>query len=215
MTTLRFTLVADGPTDACLVHVINWVLSQDPERHFFEFRGQCADTRWLRERPKGLAARITAGFRQFPCDVLFVHRDAERVSVEKRRQEIRVAIGSREVPAHVPVVPVRMTEAWLLIDEPAIRKAADNPNGTAQLDLPPVRKLESAPDPKRILKSCLLDASELRGRRRDQFERGLPRRVQRVAELVADFSPLRRLDAFQQFEAETRRVLAETSFRES
>jgi hypothetical protein len=32
-----------------------------------------------------------------------------------------------------------------------------------------------------------------------------------VAELIADFSPLRRLAAFQQFETETRRVLAEIS----
>jgi len=86
-----------------------------------------------------------------------------------------------------------MTEAWLLIDEPAIRRAADDPNGTTRLDFPPLRKLESTPDPKTVLKGCLLDASELRGRRRDQLERGLSRRVQRLAALIPDFSPLRRL----------------------
>lgn len=163
MTTFRYTLVADGPTDACLVYIINWVLGQDSQKRFSEFRGQYADTRWFLDPPKGLSDRITAGLRQFPCDVLFVHRDAERESVEKRWREIRDAISSGEPPAHVPVVPVRMTEAWLLIDERAIRRAADNPNGTSELSLPPLRKLEGTPDPKTILKTCLLAASELRG----------------------------------------------------
>jgi hypothetical protein len=34
------------------------------------------------------------------------------------------------------VVPVRMTKAWLTVDEAAIRKAARNPLGTAPLELP-------------------------------------------------------------------------------
>jgi hypothetical protein len=40
---------------------------------------------------------------------------------------------------HIPVVPVRMTEAWLLADEFAIRSAPGNPNGTQSLDLPDLR----------------------------------------------------------------------------
>lgn len=213
MEVLHFTLVADGPSDACLIHVINWVLSRDPQVRYRHFRVRFADTRLLREPPKGLAARIEAGYRQFPCDVLFVHRDAEREPTEKRYQEISEAIISSELPYHVPVIPVRMTEAWLLINERAIRRAADNPNGAVRLDLPPLRKLELLPDPKKILKGCLVDASELKGRRRDQFERGLSRRVYRVAELIPDYSPLRQLRAFHQFEVETYRVLAETTSR--
>ena len=96
-----------------------------------------------------------------------------------------------------------MTEAWLLIDEKAIRQAADNPNGTERLELPPIQKLESLPDPKQWLHEALVLASEKKGRRLQQFKRDLPSRIHRVAALIDDFSPLRRLPAFQQFETLT------------
>ncbi len=95
-----------------------------------------------------------------------------------------------------------MTEAWLLIDEEAIRKAAGNPNGSARIAMPAVRKLESIPDPKRILRNCLIEASELTGRRRDQFERRISDSMRRVATLIPDYAPLRRLPAFRRFESE-------------
>ena len=100
-----------------------------------------------------------------------------------------------------------MTEAWLLISDEAIRHAADNPHGTCSLPLPVIRRLESLPDPKAALHQCLLAASEKRGRRLDQFRRDLPYRVHRVAEMIADYSPLRQLDAFSRFEQDTRAAL--------
>ncbi len=101
----------------------------------------------------------------------------------------------------VPVVPVRMTEAWLLIDEGAIRRAASNPNGTQELELPAIARLEDLSDPKTALHDMLLKASEKRGRRLDQFRKRIPSAVHRVAELITDFRPLRQLDAFRAFEA--------------
>ncbi len=145
--------------------------------------------------------------RHHPCDVLFVHRDAEKEPKERRLKEIRAAAGTAGFPPFVPVVPVRMTEAWLLIDETAIRQAAGNPNGEAALPLPKVARLESVADPKGVLRTCLIEASEKTGRRLQQFERDLPERIQRVAELISDFSPLRQLPAFQDFEQEARRVV--------
>ena len=108
---------------------------------------------------------------------------------------------------HVPVVPVRMTEAWLLIEEGAIRKAAGNPNGAVALDLPPLARVEGLPDPKRQLKGFLVAASEKTGRRLDQFRRDLNLRIQRVADFIDDFSPLQQLSAFQAFEQDTRSTL--------
>ncbi len=109
--------------------------------------------------------------------------------------------------AFVCIVPVRMTEAWLLFDGTAIRKAADNPNGRVALKLPPVRRVEDLPDPKQMLHEALEIASEKTGRRLEQFRRDLPRRVQRVAEFIADFEPLRAVPAFHEFEEEVRRTL--------
>ncbi len=207
MALLRYTLVGDGPGDARLTHVIDWVLRTDPKRRVRKVKAQVAELRWLREPPAGLKERIEAGFQQFPCDLLFVHRDAERESVEKRQEEIAEATAEAGLPPYVPVVPVRMTEAWLLIDETAIRKAADNPNGTTPVDLPPLKKLEALPDPKRVLEDGLFTASELSGRHRKRFKRRLSAAMMRVAALIDDYSPLRELVAFRTFEDEMNRAL--------
>ncbi len=131
----------------------------------------------------------------FQPELLLVHRDAEAQDPESRRAEIPV-IGH----ATVKVVPVRMTEAWLLFDEAAIRRAADRPRGRAPLGLPAPQRVEQLPDPKGSLREALLAAAEVTGRRRKRFEQELGARVQRIAELIDDFAPLRRLSAFRRFE---------------
>lgn len=65
-------------------------------------------------------------------------------------QSIR-AIGVQISVPHVCVIPVRMTEAWLLFDEAAIRQAAGNRLGRAPLALPPLDEVEQEPDPKSLL----------------------------------------------------------------
>lgn len=205
---LRYTLVADGPSDACLLHMINWVLKQHLATVNIKLLDRFADLRDLPERVGSrLRDRLPAAVDLLPCDMLFVHRDAERQSPKERRAEVEKVVRSADLPIHVPIIPVRMTEAWLLVDEAAIRMAADNPNGTAQLPIPALQQLENVPDPKKILSECLLEASELRGRRRNQLKATLPRRRARVAGLIRDCSVLRELSAFREFETETRLAL--------
>jgi len=84
-----------------------------------------------------------------PCDLLVIHRDAEGETRETRENEIRAAmnsLGDIEVP-FVCVVPVRMQEAWLLVDENAIRQAAGNPRGRDTLTMPRLNEVERLPDP--------------------------------------------------------------------
>jgi hypothetical protein len=130
----------------------------------------------------------------YPCDILFIHRDAEGQAPENRRTEIATAVQDFQT-LHIPVVPVRMTEAWLLIDEPAIRSAADNPNGIKNLNLPAIRNLEKIADPKRVLQEALLRACGLNAGRRSRFD--VQRRIHRVPQYLDDFSPLMALPAFQ------------------
>lgn len=136
-----------------------------------------------------------------PTDVLFVHRDAENVSPDRRRAEIESAV--RSIPGLapqvvVPVIPVRMSEAWILHDEAAIRYAANNPNGQMPLSLPPTRKLPDVADPKETLKQLLRTASGRNRRRMRSFNESAA--VHRVAELIEDYSALRQLEAFSQLE---------------
>jgi hypothetical protein len=146
----------------------------------------------------------------FPCDVLFIHRDAEKEGIETRDAEIRAGVENAmasgcKVPA-VAIVPVRMTEAWLLFNETAIRQAAGNPNGRAVLNLPPVSRIESRPDPKRELLKALQVASELKGRRLKKFNTS--QAFWRIVDFLDDFSPLRQLRAFSVFEDAVRRISA-------
>lgn len=104
-------------------------------------------------------------------EVLFVHRDADAAGPEARLDEIVSAL--REVgllDAGVAVIPVRMTEAWVLLDEEPIRRVAGNPRGRQELNLPSPARVENDPDPKRTLKEALLAASGRQGRRRRKFE---------------------------------------------
>jgi hypothetical protein len=46
------------------------------------------------------------------------------------------------------VIPIRMTEAWLLLDEEAIRDSAGRPSSSVSLGLPLPQRVETIPDPK-------------------------------------------------------------------
>ena len=174
-----------------------------------------ADLSYLRQRPQGLQERIRQSLKKYPCDLLFVHRDAENESPERRRDEVREALASvgSETPPTVCVVPVRMMEAWLLFDEGAIRRVAGNPNGTMLLDLPRLNRTEDLPDPKKALHACLRTASGLHGARLTKFTpRGSARRI---ADRLDSFAPLRELAAFRALEAEIVCVVREQGWDRS
>ncbi len=123
---------------------------------------------------KDVRSRVAAGLKLIggPVDLIVVHRDADNAGHQARRQEISDAVGSVSGSAAlVPVIPVRMTEAWLLLDEALIRQVAGNPRGRMGLGLPKVHEVESVADPKELLRRCLLTAADETGRRRDSVQK--------------------------------------------
>jgi hypothetical protein len=205
-TTLRLTLLADGRSDACLLVLLRWLVGGAV--HDAQIESVFADLGVVREPRRTLDARIRAAVDLYPCDLLFVHRDAESVPAEDRISEIRRAVDAAATGGRwVPVVPVRMTEAWLLVDEPAIRLAAANPSGTVPLDLPPLSRLENLPSPKQALRGALEVASGRTGRRLEQFRRDMGQHVQRVAQVMQQKEKLRDLAAFKRLEKDTREAL--------
>jgi DNA-binding transcriptional regulator YiaG len=197
MKVIRHTLVSDGPTDANLIPIIDWTLKHAGGVPLSE--GVRADFWRLPKKPQNPADRLLKAVEIFPCDVLLIHRDAERDLPQARFDEIRQAfdLAGIQLPA-VAVVPVRMLEAWLCFNEDAIRKASGNPNGKASLNLPALKRVESRPDPKEDLREALLTASELSGRRRKKFNTAAA--FWRVVDFIEDFSPLRGLPSFLAFE---------------
>ena len=212
MNELSYTLLSDGSSDRALQPIIEWVLRQNGVR--VPIQGEWADLRRLPRPPSDLSSRIVSAVELYPCDILFVHRDAENQSRVSRLDEIRDAIAraacEMDLPIYVCVVPVRMQEAWLLIDEAAIRHAAGNPSGSMPLRLPSVSSLENLPDPKSILHDLLREASGLSKRRLRNF----PYRnyAHDIGRSVKDMSILRNLPAFRSFEDDLRRVLRDGSW---
>ena len=193
---LTYTLLADGPSDEAITRVIDWLVkdvapSLTPLPQFADLRG-------LPRPPKMLHQQIETALRLHPCDILFIHRDAENQSPSARRAEIQSAVNQvSPVGEHIPVVPVRMTEAWLLSDERAIRGASGNPNGIARLQLPAIARLEELADPKQSLRELLSQAAAIATRLPyRQRELATAATTKRVANLTGSFAALSGVPAF-------------------
>jgi hypothetical protein len=200
MRTLRYTLVADGSSDAVLKAVIEWTVREHrPDLGVLgEFAGSLGGIGLT------LDARIPRALELFPCDLLIVHRDAESHSMEQRLGEIQNAVDENFSP-WVPVIPIRMTEAWLLSDEAAIRSAAENKAGRIDLQLPAPGRWEHLRDPKEVLFDALRIASEKSPRALRKFNPARQRAL--VAERTHDFSRLRGLISFDFFETKMAEAL--------
>ncbi len=193
MKIIRYTLLADGTSDEVLIPIIDWLISDNyPDISF-----QSNFAKDIGKVGMSLEARIPAALKYFPCDILFVHRDGEGQILASRLAEINAVCQAIDV-CYVPVIPVRMTEAWLLSDESAIRSAAGNIAGRVNLKLPNRKSWETLADPKELLFDALVIASEKTGRALKKFNPAKERAF--VARRTASFEALRGLSSFDLFE---------------
>lgn len=194
---MRFLLACEGPSDAGLVPHIERLIAEIGET---EVEGES----WFHGRQ--LVDKIRNGLEVADdmVDLLFVHRDADRAGATARLEEIanavRAVVGA---PGWVGVVPVRMTEAWLILDEAAIRAAVGKPSGRTPLDLPTVREAERRANPKEILADAFLAASAATGRRRRNVERDFGVLRQRLLRNLPIHGPLTQLTSWTRFRDDT------------
>jgi hypothetical protein len=96
MKSLRYTLLPDGTSDRAFIPILTWLLRQNgvkiPIEHDWAKLGS------LSNPPKKLAERITKSLEIAPCDLLFVHRDAEKENREVRVAEIKRALKESNCP---------------------------------------------------------------------------------------------------------------------
>jgi len=209
MKSLNITLVTEGTSDVALIPHIRWLLRQNGIENPIE--AVWADLRHLPRRieTKRLINKIPLALELYPCDILFVHRDSDNRPVEERETEILTAIENIEgnKPNYfICVVPVKETEAWLLFNENAIRRAAGNHNGNEQLKLPRLRDIENLTDPKKLLNDKLKIASGRKGRRLAKFN--VAHSVILISEYIEDFSPLRNLSADNKLEEKIKELIS-------
>jgi hypothetical protein len=212
MTDLRYTLVSDGSSDRALIPILNWLLRENGVQHAIQ--PSWADLARIPNPPRELSEKISWAVEIYPCDLLFIHRDAETGDRQARLREIGEAVervlAGFTIPHRVCVIPVRMTEAWLLFSEAAIRRAAGNVSGRYILRLPAVNNIENTNDPKRILYDLLKIASGLTGRRLKRFL--VSYHACRISGFIEDFSPLRALPAFRCLEEDLIAIIQEMTW---
>ncbi len=208
---IQYTLCSEGPSDKVLIRHIDWALERLTD---YPFSGEWADPFIFPRQDRDVATRVAQAVALYPCNLLFLHRDGDTDGYAVRKEEVRegLRLAGIAVP-NVAVVPVRMTESWLLFDERAIRIAAGRPRGVEALPLPRVRDVERQANPKRAFEDCLSHASGCSGRKLENFRRKIPSLRYRVAELTEDFSPLLVVPSFQNFYRDLERALEGAGFR--
>ncbi|WP_326640969.1 DUF4276 family protein [Streptosporangium sp. NBC_01755] len=160
--------------------------------------------------PKDVRSRVTAGMKLLrdPVDLVVVHRDSDNVGHEIRRTEIEKAVREAGVVSSVvPVIPVRMTEAWLLLDEDGIRQVAGNPRGRHDLRLPRVHEVEGVADPKQMLQQCLITAADVVGRRHDRVTKRFFQHRRQLLERLDCAGPVSRLPSWKRLVADVDAVV--------
>lgn len=184
-------LIVDGSSDRALIPLLKQLFKTHLAAPFSE-------PEMIATPINNLAGKIEYAVNNFSFDLLFVHRDAENETSEKRISEITQAMPMGNHPV-ICVVPIKMTESWLLTSEVAIRQAVGNPNSKIKLSLPKSNKIESC-DAKFILNTALTAACELGAQRRRKFN---PEQYRyRVAELTTDLAALRKISSFRKLETD-------------
>lgn len=196
MNKITYTLLADGRSDRALMNIIKWSIRRINERMAID--GEYADLGGMKFPPKNLGDRIDAANKHYPSDVLFIHRDAENESLETREEEIKKHLSESTVGnSPIFIIPVRMMEAWLLIDKAAIAKAAGNREFKGDLEIPKIKNIEKESNPKKLLQDLIYKASEKAGRARKKLN--IHQAVHLVSNNINDFSSLLSVPSFARF----------------
>lgn len=202
---VRFLLVCEGSSDGALVHHIRALLIKHGAT-------EADGSPYHSGTP--LSEKVKQGLELSGSpDLLFIHRDADdhrntaTAGPKKRYEEIVDAVQSTShSDRYVRIVPVRMTEAWLLVNASEIRRVAGKPDSRCDLHLPAVQNIEKIPDPKKLLKEVLFRAGSPKGKRREKDFKGRfgEHRRQLIENLpVEDPCPLELLDSWVQFRNDT------------
>jgi len=199
---LRVGLFAEGPTDYHFLQGILDLLVEEIAVDLFAGGFQIAPAlgidapRSLRDRSREerVAAAIEASWDE--CTLFVIHADGaadpERVRREQIAPGMARALAVHPELASVACVPVRETEAWMLADAQAFSCLFETKRAPA---LPANPEAES--DPKKVLREALVGMGA----------RGVVTKYYADLGKETKLAELRRLAAFQRFEADLRAAI--------
>ena len=204
LSSFRTALLAEGNSDRVLIPILSWLLSECLPKDIPYDEPIFIEPVLLSGTSKELSERIPRALEAQPCDLLFVHRDADAnkqehgKGIETRIKEITDAEATLISPHPIVcVIPVQETEAWLLIDEDAIWSVSGTSKRRVSLGLPKGKAIERRADPKSVLKQALQDTG--------CNDPG--RAFYRLPSAIKNYSLLRQLSAFTVLEKELKAKL--------
>jgi hypothetical protein len=193
---VRFLFVGEGSSDTALRLPLEDLCLQCGAD---EASGVAPDLRRYQSKSLSVPDKVRKALHLEPdVDLIFVHRDADQEDPTPRHSEIQEALSQIDTSKPwVPVVPIQATEAWALVDEDAIRRAADNPNGTVSLTVPRPTDVAAIADPKERLFDLMVKASEYSGRRLKKFRARIHKKRYFLLEKLDISGPLSKVPAWQ------------------
>ena len=198
---VSFAFLCEGPSDTGLIAHLETLLV-----HFGaqEATGM-PDTRkgTIPARLQQLLTEATGA----GINMVFIHRDSDGPDREGREREIRRGVEESGFPhPFIPVIPVQETEAWLLLDEQAIRDVVAS-KGKQPLRLPKPNAIEGTRKPKEILQKALLAASETSGRRLKKEKNSFNHHRRVLLQRLDPLGAVRDLPSWQRLERDIQRAL--------
>lgn len=202
---VNFILAGEGVSDLRLVEHIENILV---EEGFSEASGEAPDLR-LYSRPTGCSVKnkLETLLKYYPeTDAVFVHRDADRVGVKQREDEIICAAENiYDIEKIIPVIPVTMLETWLLADQDALKRVAGNASLRGELScIPAIRSLEKVSDAKKMLLEALCEASKAQGSKLSKFKKRFSEMRARLTFDLDSSGPVNDLDSYKYFREKVR-----------
>ena len=194
---VNFIFISEGTSDSSLIRLLRQLCKLCGAD---DANGTIPDlSKQSKKVGRSVLQKIRAALKAHPdTNLLFIHRDADGRDPTPRYEEIAEAIESSGVSVpYVAVVPIQETEAWLLVDEEAIREVAQNLKGRMRLNLPSPKQVEKIANPKERLKDVLAHASGLKGRKLQKFNKDFPKHRRELFKYLDHDGPLSEVPAFK------------------
>jgi hypothetical protein len=198
---LSFVLIGEGSSDLRMVsHIENILITEG----FSEVSGKPLEQDRI---GRTVFDKLLAARKLFPsAGLIIIHRDADNAGSEARLREINEAVNRMPEKFNtkvIPMIPVKMTEAWLLADRKIINRVAGNVDCDDEIRcIPPVKILENRANVKELLLDALCEASGLEGGRLKPFKKRFGEMRARIMEDLAVDGPQKELPSYQAFRRE-------------
>lgn len=202
---INFALIGEGTSDLNLANHLETLLV---EKGFEEVSGIAPDLRQLPTPPGNSVAEKAAAIEEHFSEInlIFVHRDADNAGYDARREEISQQTEGCQ-SSIIPIIPVKMIEAWLLCDIEKIGtiigiQADRRPNSA-----PKIRNIEKLADPKKALEDIICELANARGRKLDKLKSNFYQHRARICQELETGGPVKHLPSYQKFIKNLERTL--------